>query len=266
MAVTQQEFLGNGAQVLFPFSIEYTTQDEITVEVDRVVKQLNTDYTYANATTIEFNSPPSSGARILVTRTTDITAARAVFYPGSSIRSQDLNANFDQSRFSVQEWRDQKVPLYNAVFPDRIDMGNNPIINVEDPTNAQDAATKNYVDTTTVASSGDTMTGELNMGNNKVTNVTDPTAAQDAATKNYVDTTTWNVTTETLDSSETWVANNSYIATTQAIENRVTTKIDDAITNDIGTDGTGITVTDDGDGTITLGLADNSIDFDKIMV
>jgi hypothetical protein len=54
------------------------------------------------------------------------------------------------------------------------------------------------------------------------------------------------------------------VASTAAIDDRIDDKIDTAITSDIGTDGTGITVTDDGDGTITLGLASNSIDFDRI--
>ena len=264
MAISQLEYTGNGAQTTFSITFEYAFTSEIIVEVDRVVKQLNTDYTFANATTIEFNTAPESGKRVLITRTTDIDNARAVFYPGSAIRANDLNSNFDQSRFSVQEWRDQKASLYNAVFPDRIDMDGHPIINVEDPTNAQDAATKNYVDTTTVASSGDTMTGNLNMGSNNIVNVAEPTSSHDAATKNYVDTTTWNVTDETIQSGETWVGSNAYVATTQSIDQRIDAKIDTAITNDIGTDGTGITVTDDGDGTITLGLADNSIDFDKI--
>ena len=75
-----------------------------------------------------------------------------------------------------------------------LDANSNRITDLADPTAAQDAATKNYVDTTTtanpiyVAAAGDTMSGELAMGTNKVTGVGDPTAAQDAATKNYVDT------------------------------------------------------------------------------
>jgi hypothetical protein len=40
--------------------------------------------------------------------------------------------------------------------------------------------------------------------------------------------------------------------------------IDAAITGDIATDGTGITVTNDGDGTITLGIGAGSVDFDRI--
>ncbi|HMA77644.1 MAG TPA: hypothetical protein VKP88_00715, partial [Candidatus Paceibacterota bacterium] len=105
-------------------------------------------------------------------------------------------------------------------------MGTNKITGVGEPTNAQDAATKNYVDTevsslvdsapgaldtlnelaaalgddanfsttvtnsiaTKVAKAGDTMSGDLAMGSNKVTGLGTPTANGDAATKAYVDT------------------------------------------------------------------------------
>ena len=53
---------------------------------------------------------------------------------------------------------------------------------------------------------------------------------------------------ETIESTETWVADDNHIATTQAIENR----IDEVITTDITTDGTGVTINDNGNGTITL--------------
>ena len=52
--------------------------------------------------------------------------------------------------------------------------------------------------------------------------------------------------------------NDTTIATTA----KITDMIDSAITGDIATDNTGITITDDGDGTITLGLA--NIDLDRI--
>ena len=64
--------------------------------------------------------------------------------------------------------------------------------------------------------------------------------------------------TETITSSETWPNNDDTIATTAAIDDR----IDTAITNDIaGSDG--VSITNDGDGTITVGLP-NSVDFDRI--
>ena len=99
-----------------------------------------------------------------------------------------------------------------------LDKDGNKITNLGDPTSAQDATTKTYVDSAdavnaanittntgnistntgnissnTIAitgklnKSGDTMTGVLNMGSNKITSLSNPTAAQDAATKAYVD-------------------------------------------------------------------------------
>ena len=97
-------------------------------------------------------------------------------------------------------------------------LGLNKLTGVSDPTLAQDAATKSYVDTsisnliagapstlntldeiaaaladtanfsdTVVLKTGSTMSGALAMGTNKITGLGDPTSAQDAATKYYID-------------------------------------------------------------------------------
>ena len=72
-----------------------------------------------------------------------------------------------------------------------LDLATSKITDVGNPTSAQDAATKTYVDTADALKlplAGGTMSGAIAMGANAITGVLDPTGAQDAATKTYVDT------------------------------------------------------------------------------
>lgn len=77
--------------------------------------------------------------------------------------------------------------------------------------------------------------------------------------------TSWNNTDQTLESVETWVSSDAYIATTQSIDQRVDFKIDTALTSDVfGSDGVSITDNSPGSGQITVGLTAGSVDFDRI--
>lgn len=99
----------------------------------------------------------------------------------------------------------------SSVLTGSLDLGNNKIINLSNPTNNQDAATKNYVDTEIASISFPTshsdlsnltsddhtqyllvngtraLTGNLNLSNNKIINLGTPTLDTDAVTKEYVD-------------------------------------------------------------------------------
>ena len=71
-----------------------------------------------------------------------------------------------------------------------LDLGTNKIVNVVNPTSAQDVSTKNYVDTQDalkLSLTGGTMSGAIAMGTNKITGLGIPTATTDAVTKAYVD-------------------------------------------------------------------------------
>ena len=71
-----------------------------------------------------------------------------------------------------------------------IAMGGSKITGAADPTDAQDVATKKYVDEHEgdfLPLAGGTMTGPIAMGGSKITGAADPMDAQDVATKKYVD-------------------------------------------------------------------------------
>ena len=206
MAITQNTYTGDGSTVLFSFTFPYIEESDIKITLDGTS---TTAYTLANATTVQFNTAPANGVDIRIYRDTNIDTLSATFFPGSAIKAEDLNSNYTQNNYSVQEIKN----------------------------NTWD------VDTETIKSNETWVSNDSQVAT---------TAAIDARFQDEL--------TETIESTETWVSDNDHIATTQAIDER----IDGVITNDIGTDGTGITVTDDGDGTITLGLADNAIDFSKI--
>jgi hypothetical protein len=83
-----------------------------------------------------------------------------------------------------------KLPLAGGTMTGAIAMGTNKITGAGDPTAAQDAATKNYVDNQDalqVSKSGDSMSGNLAMGSNNITGLATPTANDHATNKSYVD-------------------------------------------------------------------------------
>ena len=242
---------GDGSKTQFSFDFPYIFKSEIHVYFWNVTtkeydEKLTTDATYpwqitdANPTIVEFTgtAPPAPATptdpneptvdNVKIRRITKVDDIRALFNPGSAIRSDDLNKNFEQLRYAIQE-------ANCAGIPDDVD-----------------EYLKNYY--------WDRYDNTLYDGDTWVSDDTKiaTTAALDARFQDEVNDT---FTKAELSSASNIMPNNDVaVPTTGALNDY----IDEVITNDIGTDGTGITVTDDGDGTITLGLADNTIDFDKI--
>ena len=242
---------GNGTKTQFSFDFPYIFKSEIHVYFWNAVtkeydEKLTTDATYpwqitdANPTIVEFTgtAPPSPATptdpgeptvdNVKIRRITKVDDIQALFNPGSAIRSDDLNKNFEQLRYAVQESNCQGI------------------------SDELDQYLKDYY--------WDRYDNTLYDGDTWVSNDTKiaTTAALDARFQDEVNDT---FTKAELSSASNIMPDDDVaVPTTGALNDY----IDEVITNDIGTDGTGITVTDDGDGTITLGLADNTIDFDKI--
>ena len=103
MATTANTYTGDNSTVDFSFTFPYLKTTDIKVSLDKVVQTLTTHYTLHNATTIRFGSAPGTGVAIKIYRDTDSSQLSSTFYPGSAIRSGDLNDNFTQNLYATQE-------------------------------------------------------------------------------------------------------------------------------------------------------------------
>ena len=103
MATTSNSYTGNNSTVDFAFTFPYQNTTDIKVSVDEAVQTLTTHYTLHNATTIRFVSAPATGKKIKIYRDTASDKLAATFYPGSAIRSSDLNDNYTQNLYVTQE-------------------------------------------------------------------------------------------------------------------------------------------------------------------
>ena len=118
MATTENSFNGTGSQDSFSFTFPYLKDTDIKVSVGGVVKTVTTHYTLHTPTTIKFTSgniPASGTNNVRIYRETADTALQATFYPGSAIRSGDLNDNFTQNLYVTQESNnDSTLALNNS--------------------------------------------------------------------------------------------------------------------------------------------------------
>ncbi len=289
MAVTFNTFAGNGTTGPFSFTFEYIDETDVKVSIDGVT-QATTAYTFPTASTIQFVSlTPTSSQTIRIFRETDVDDLKATFFAGSSIRSQDLNDNFEQNNFAVQEIKTQFVTQANGSFSTNVDMNSNRITDMADPVNAQDAVTKQYLEDNYFDDGTETITSGESWPDNDTTIAT--TAAVDNRVDSKIDTAiegdvlidstgltksatggqvTLGIGANSVDldriknsdivtSSESNPNNDTTIATTAKIDDM----IDAAITGDIAA-GDGLSVTNDGDGTITIGIPANSVDLDRL--
>lgn len=291
MATTEVFYNGDGTDVTFTITFEYLEESDVKVSVGGVLKTQDTDYTFSTLTEITFTTAPASGTNnVRIFRDTDINSLRNEFFAGSAIRAQDLNDDFLQTLYTVQEIEDQFVTQTNGSFNTNVDMNSNRITELGDPVGAQDAVTKQYLEDNYFDDGTETIVAAETWPDNDTTIAT--TASIDNRIDSKIDTAiegdvlidstgltksatggqvTLGIGAGSVDldrikaadiivSGESNPNNDTTIATTAKIDDM----IDAAITGDIAVNSTGLTVANDGDGTITLGIGTGAVDLDRI--
>lgn len=125
MAITSNTYTANGTNKLFSITFPYLVTSDINVYLNGVLQTITTQYSFANATTVEFVTAPANGAVILLDRSTDDSTLQATFFPGSSIKANDLNFNFDQVLYLSQETANSAANQSTAGLQTQITAANN---------------------------------------------------------------------------------------------------------------------------------------------
>lgn len=147
MATTQNTYTGNNSTTEYSFTFPYLEESDVKVSLDGV-DQATTAYSFANATTISFNTAPGTGVAIRIYRVTNTDTAKATFFAGSAVRAQDLNDNATQLLYATQETVNRRVDSTGGSMTGDLDMNQNKVIDLGTPTASTDASTKGYVDST----------------------------------------------------------------------------------------------------------------------
>ena len=148
MATTQTTYTGNGSTTNYSFTFPYLAETDVKVKLNGVT-QATTTYSFANATTISMNSAPGNGVAIIIFRDTNNDSKKATFYPGSAIKAEDLNNDIDQILYVAQEVDNNALDaLGTSTMQANLNIGGHKLISVADPTAAQDAVTKAYLERT----------------------------------------------------------------------------------------------------------------------
>ena len=214
-----RQYAGNGATRDFSVPFPYLERAHVRVYINLVIETgvyttllvEGTGYSWTSGTQIQAVAAPATGQFLTVRRETPNGSQVVVWQDGSNLIAADLNTSDLQNLYVVQEWIDFATRS-NVVSQDAIAQA------------LAAVATANAA----LPKAGGTMTGPIVLSGN-------PTAALQAAPKQYIDAadavlqadinTRWNKTSDTIDSTETWLSQDDKVSTNKAADAQFSTLV-----------------------------------------
>jgi len=147
MANSFVRYTGNGSTTAYSVPFSYRAQADVAITIDGVA---TTAYTWDGAgTTVTFTTAPLNLTSVEIRRTTSQAARLVDYADGSVLKENDLDTDSFQGFYMGQEAIDDandRIKLDAADF--QWTAQSKRIKSVADPTAAQDAVTKNYLEST----------------------------------------------------------------------------------------------------------------------
>ena len=149
MANSFVKYTADGATQTFTITFPYINTDHIEAYVDGVE---DTTFTLPTSSTLTLTAMPDNGAIVKIKRVTPRTTRLVDFEAGNTVSEDNLDTDSEQNFYAMQEVLDDQASLIVLdEDDDEYDADTKQIKNVVDPTEAQHAATKNYIDVTFVS-------------------------------------------------------------------------------------------------------------------
>ena len=143
MPLSYVTYTANGSTNQFDITFSYIEQSHVKVYVNNVE---DTNFTFVNSTRIQTNSTPTNGQVVKIDRVTPTSARLVDFADGSVLTESDLDKSANQNFFIAQETTDDVADKLGKANDGIYDATSTRIKNVANPTSAQDAVTKNYLE------------------------------------------------------------------------------------------------------------------------